>query len=198
VTERSLTRLARTSFDAPENITVGEIYQTLEELRAPRLPLKRSEPGLDGQGARLVEDGLRPIGAAIDPRLSPDQAKAWRKAVLLKLSNLPADVLVSAVRRALHTSFKFLGDVEPEVRAQAGIIEQERKVAIQRLERWKRDLERATAPALPAPEEKPLNEADIEAMNATMRSAGLATRWRLEGGEAVMVTGPSDERRMEQ
>ena len=198
VTEQSLVRIARTSFDAPEHVTPDGIAQALAELRAPKLPLKRAEVGLDGPMSRLVEDGLRPIGAAVDPRLSPEQAKAWRKALLLKLSNIPGDILVAAVRRSMHTTFRFLADVESDVRKQAEAIKQEQQIALMRLERWQRDLERAKVPAIAPPPPKPLTQADVDAMNGLMSSIGSATRWKLENGEAVMVSGPSTQRSSEE
>jgi hypothetical protein len=198
MTERSLARIARTSFDAPANVTLAEIENARGELATVSLPLKRLEAALNGEVSKWVEDALRPIGAAVDPRLSPEQAKAWRKALLVKLSNLPADVLLAAVRRSHHTAFKFLADVEADVRLQAEAVVKERRLALERLERWQRDLARAQAPALPAPDPKPVTQAEVDRMNALMRSAGLATRWKLEGGEAVMTTGPSEERRSEQ
>lgn len=192
MSEQSLARIALTSLDAPATATADELATAIAELSAPKLPLKRAEPGLDGQVSRLVEDGLRPIGAAVDPRLSPEQAKAWRKALLLKLSNIPGDVLVAAVRRSLHTSFRFLGDVEEDVRQQAERIKLERRVALMRLERWQRDLPQ-DVPALPAPEAKPITPEELEAVNSLMRSIGSATRYRLVGGEAVLEAGEGDQ-----
>lgn len=188
--ELALARTALTTGDRPADCTVPEIDAALEALK-PGLPLKRSEPGLDGQGARLAEDALRVIGAAVDPRMNNEQAKAWRKAVLLKLSNLPADVLVKAIRAAWHTSFRFLGDVEEEVRTQAKVIEGQRAAVKLRLERWRAELERALnpQPQLEAPKE-PATQEEVDRVNATLASAGVKTRYRLANGQIELDPDP--------
>lgn len=195
MTERSLARIARKSFEAPADLDPRELAAEIERLKAPALPLKREEVTLDGQKARLVEDSLRPIGAAIDPKMEREPARAWRKALLLKLSDLPGDVLIYATRQAVHDPFEFFSQVEKRIREHAADAIKQQQVALYRLERWQRELALAQAPALAAPEPKPVTQEEVDRMNDLMRSQRLATRWKLENGEAVMVTGPSEERR---
>lgn len=194
---RALVKLTRTSVDVPADIAPRDLASAIAELAAPLPALKHTEGALNGAASKMIEDTLRPIGAAIDPKMRPEDAKAWRKAMLLKLSNLPAETVVRAVRRAMHDPFEFFSQVETAIRKHAADITQERQVARMRLERWQRDLRRAQAPALPAPEAKPITQEEVDRLNAQMRAAGLATRWRLEDGEAVIETPPSNERRGE-
>jgi len=84
-------------------------------------PLKDVEPDCNGELSKQAGDILRPIGAKIAPQLSSEQATAWRKAVVLALSDLPPDVMILALRDAIHTPMKFLNEVEEAVRAKASI-----------------------------------------------------------------------------
>jgi hypothetical protein len=101
---RALVRAAFRQIDAPEDVKPDELVQAIEALKAPGVPLKRAEASLSGTASVMIENELRPIGAAVDPRLSADQAKAWRKALLVKLSDLPGDITIMAVRRSQHTA----------------------------------------------------------------------------------------------
>jgi len=40
----------------------------------------------------------------------------WRKAVVMALSDMPPDILLISLRKALHVPFKFLNEVEEAVR----------------------------------------------------------------------------------
>jgi hypothetical protein len=83
------------------------------------------------------------------------------------------------------------------VRLKVEEIRKERRTALLRLERWHRDLHRAQQPSLPAPEPEPVTQEEVDKLNALMAASGVATRWKLEDGEAVMTTPPSEERRGE-
>ena len=83
--------------------------------------LKEIEPECNGTISKQVGDLLRPIGAKIAPQLSSEQATAWRKALVMALSDLPPDVSILAIRKAIHTPMKFLNEVEEAVRAHASI-----------------------------------------------------------------------------
>lgn len=174
----------------------GDLADAIAELEHP-LSLKHLEPGLDGQIARLIEDALRPIGAALDPRLSSEQAKVWRKAVLLKLSDLPGPIALKAVRKAVHEPFQFFSEVDTAIRKIAADALAHQRLALFQLRRWQREIERAAnpLPALEPPPPEPVTQEEVDQLNATMRRSGCSTRWRLEDGEAVMAEPPSDKRR---
>lgn len=95
---------------------MGQPEQRLADMKARSRPLKLSEPATDGYLSRQAGDMLRPIGAKIAPHLSGEQATAWRKAVVMALSDLPAHAILSALPKALHKPMRFLSDVETEVR----------------------------------------------------------------------------------
>jgi hypothetical protein len=177
-----------------------EIAAAIEEMESA-LPLKQFEPALDGQTSRLIEDHLRPIGAKIDPRISAEQAQAWRKAMLLALSDLPSAVVLRSVREAVHRPYQFLNEVEAAVREIAAVHMENRRLALVRLKRWHAELERAAMPQpqLEAPaEDPPIEQEEVDALNATLRGAGVATRFgRDEAGKLTMITPASDKRRAE-
>jgi hypothetical protein len=162
----------------------AELAEAIAELEA-QLPLRNAEPGLDGQMSRLVEDTLRPLGAVIDPRISDEQAKAWRKGMLLALSDLPGPILVKAARRAAHTPASFLADVHAIIRKEATAALDQQRFALRRLVLWREAMERAAMPQ-PQIEHQPDSappQCEIDALNATMRSAGLKSRWRAVDGQ---------------
>lgn len=200
LTTRDLVRLVRLPMAERGDVpAVADLNAAIAELEA-MLPLKKAEPGLDGQASRLIEDALRPIGAAIDPRFPANDSKVWRKALLLKLSNLPGPIVLKAVRKAMHESFRFFGDVEPKVRELANEAAEHQRIALWRMKRWRDEIEKALnpQPMLEAPPPEPATQEEVDNLNASMKRCGIATRWKLEGGEIVMATAPSQERRSEQ
>lgn len=82
---------------------------------------KDIEPTSSGPISNDLSDNLRPIGAKIAPQLSGEQATAWRKAIVMALSDLPPDVALMAVRKTMHTPMQFLSEVETKVRENAAI-----------------------------------------------------------------------------
>jgi hypothetical protein len=180
-------RLAMSALERPEGLQAAEVDQAIAEIES-QLPLKRSEPGLDGQISRMIEDTLRPIGAALDPRIAPEQAKVWRKALLLKLSNLPGTIVLKATRKATHDPFHFFSEVEPAIRSHAEAALKHQAAALMRLKRWRAELERLAnpLPAIEAPPEEPVTQDEIDRMNVTMRRIGSNRRWRLADGEAEL------------
>lgn len=192
---RALVKLAAADVNRPEGLTVDQLDAALHDLKN-QLSLKNLEPGLDGLLSRTIEDSLRPIGASLDPRISADQARTWRKALLLKLSDIPGPVLVKAARQAVHERFNFFNEVEPAIaKLAADMLTRQRGLAM-RLERWKAELERAAAPqpAL-APPPEPATEEEVEELNQSLAALGMKTRFRIgESGEAEIAAPPSEER----
>lgn len=83
--------------------------------------LQSIEPDCAGPISNAISDNLRPIGAKIAPNLSGEQALAWRKAIVMALSDMPPDIVVLAVRKTLHTPMQFLSEVETKVRENAAL-----------------------------------------------------------------------------
>jgi hypothetical protein len=81
--------------------------------------VKDIEPTCAGPISNELSDNLRPVGAKIAPHLSGEQATAWRKAIVMALSDLPPDVALLAVRKTMHTPMQFLSEVETKVRENA-------------------------------------------------------------------------------
>lgn len=77
------------------------------------------EPDCAGPISNGISDSLRPIGAKIAPNLSAEQALAWRKAIVMALSDMPPDVIVLAVRKTIHAPMQFLSEVETKIRESA-------------------------------------------------------------------------------
>lgn len=162
----------------------AELEAAIAEL-GNELPLKSAEPGLDGQMSQLVDQALRIIGAAIDPKIAGEQAKAWRAGVIFRLSDLPGPILVKAVRRAAHSDTAFLGDMTGIIRKEAVAALDQQRLALRRLKLWHEATVRAAMPQPQIehqPDAAPTRE-QVDQLNATMRSAGLKSRWRIVGDE---------------
>ena len=175
------------------------LVAAIEELSSP-VTLADEDPGLSGNLAEAIENNLRPIGAKVSPTISDAQALAWRKAMVLALSDLPARIALYATGKAIHRPFKYLNEVEVVVREIATDAAERQQTARWRLKLWLEQVDRALMPQpqLAAPEEEPLGtQAEVDDLNATMRTCGLATRWALVEGRTVMVEPPSEERRAE-
>ncbi len=122
------------------------IGSVIESYVGSMQPLANVEPDLAGPRAEEVEDALRPIGAKVSPHFSPDQAEAWRKAMLLALSNLPTRVVIVAARKAIHDPFEFLSEVEPVIRRHAAEIHERHRTALKRLRAMEAEIQNALKP----------------------------------------------------
>lgn len=103
-------------------------------------PIKAFEPNCDGQFSRQLGDMLRPIGAKMAPHLSGEQATAWRKAMVMALSDLPPDIAINATQSAIHVPMQFLSEVETNIRKCAKDTITKMQVALGRLAELKPDL----------------------------------------------------------
>lgn len=176
----------------------GSLVAAIESMTNP-VTLAEEEPGLKGGLSTAIEDNLRPIGAKVAPTISDAQAEAWRKAMMLALSDLPARIALYATGKAVHRPYNFLNEIEFAVREIAAEASARQRVALARLQKWLREIDRAMIPQpqLAAPEEESGTQTEVDELNTTMRSCGLATRWVLVEGRVVMAEPPSEERRAE-
>lgn len=202
IDEREVIRLAtRQDFSVPAvegRVDITTVKEAIERLAFPP-PMKEQDPELSSAKARQIEARLKPIGAKIDPKIDAEQAFAWRKAVVLALSDLPANVVIEAAARAVHRPMQFLNEVDGVVREEALKVIHERKVIIARLEALKRAIERAQnqQPQLAA-EPMVWTQADVDLANESFRKTGLKIRYRIGAdGEVENYESSADEREAE-
>lgn len=94
----------------------GDLEKRRDELADRCKALHEIEPDCNGPLSRQAANLLCPIGAKVSPGLSHEQATAWRKAVVMALSDMPPDILLVSLRKTLHIPFRFLNEVEEAVR----------------------------------------------------------------------------------
>jgi hypothetical protein len=174
---------------AAATIPPDNIAQAIDELTAGTVALKTIDPALKGEEAIRVADALRPFGAKIAPTIRASEARAWRMALVIALSDLPPLIALRAAKRAIHVPMQFLNEVEGHIRAAATEMVEQQRVALVRLRRLHEELDRAlnAPPALPAPEPEPVTEEEVQQLNAFLRGCGVSTRYRLDGDQAVAV-----------
>lgn len=154
------------------------------------LPLKVVEPNgvafdekterfqFTGKRAKIIRDGLRPIGIKISGRMSTGEANAWFAAMILALSDLPFSYLRRAIDEVVHVPMKFLNEVETEIRIKAKASATRHNLALMNLKRLERELANPTVKALPRPE--PLRGDELQTINPALRSIGLGAGWLVE------------------
>lgn len=142
------------------------------------LPLADVEPDFAGKRSKDLRDWLRPIGIKLAPTMSPDQATAWLQAMVLALSDLPADIAIKAAKEALRVPMNFMNEVDAAIRDKASVMITRRANAIDRLRRLKAEIERPIAQprlvdAEPDRDTRPLTMQEIAALPIALRKIGL-------------------------
>lgn len=127
-----------------------------------------------------ILEGLKMIGRNIMPNASEETAAHWCGSIIAALSDLPATVVLPAVKDALHLPLKFGNEVHPAIRECAKKHQASYETAQLRLKNLKRELENPKQPRLPAPE--PTVEELIET-NYFFRKIGSPMRYFPETGE---------------
>jgi hypothetical protein len=163
---------------------VDGLTLAIARCRSELAPVPDDKLQLDNWRA-AVGERLKGIGAKIAPHLSVAQGDAWRAAMTDALADLPALVVLTAVKRAIHRPMQFVSEAEGVIRQIAGEVTSERQEAIARMERLKSEIERAAAPlpALPAPVEQPdLTSDEIRRLcrgdiGGPVLKMGLAAGW---------------------
>lgn len=162
-----------------DSVDPAQIQDALHDLSNP-VALRRLEPKLDGDFSRQIENSLRMIGAKIAATINDDQANAWRKAMVVALSDLPARIANHATAKAIHRPFRFLNEVEGVVREIASESIERQGIAKMRLERWLAELARA---AMPVPQiaapiaDEPMTFKEIRALTPDLRKMALGQGW---------------------
>lgn len=118
---------------------------------------------------------LKRLAAKISPTMGPEQAKAWMGAVTEALTDLPALVVLTAAKRALHRPMAFISEVEGVVREIAAQVLAEHQAAARRLRDLIQSVERANAAALAAPEafKRQYSAEQVARMSPHLRSIGI-------------------------
>lgn len=179
--------------DAPACIAAA-IAKCEHDLR----PVPKDDAGRAGWDA-AVDTQLTKLGAKVLPTAKPADTKVWRDAMVEALSDLPAMVSLTAAKRAIHRPFRFVGEIETEVRAIAAEILAERHAALAAFRRHAADIDRALnppAPALASPgADEPFTAEQIRRMSPDIRSMGLKAGFltQEEVDDALGITRQPDE-----
>jgi hypothetical protein len=98
---------------------VRDIPDALRAWKDQLIALKVAEPKLDGSESRKAKMAFLPLGAKLQPGMADDKAEVWTKAMVASLSNLPVRCILTAMRDALHKTFRFPTDLEEYLRSRA-------------------------------------------------------------------------------
>ncbi|MBP8233110.1 MAG: hypothetical protein KAY22_12455 [Rhizorhabdus sp.] len=173
--------------------TILEAEQTIRAHLAPApvedVARKEWEAALD--------ERLRRLAVKIAPGMSVAQGQQWRLVMVESLSDLPAVIVLTAAKRAIHRPMQYLNEVEGIVREIAGDMVATRKLALMRLAALREAIERASEPSLPPPAEEPWTEAMVDEANDRFRRLGISTRFRLVDGAVESYRADPDEREAE-
>ena len=124
-----------------------------------------------------IDERLRRLAVKVLPTARAADTQEWRSAMVDALSDLPAMVSLTAAKRAIHRPFRFIGDIETEVRQIADGLMLERAGRLAALRRHRDEIARAMAAtgALPAPPaEREITAIEIRALTPALRSLGIA------------------------
>ena len=157
--------------DAPACIAAA-IAKTEHDLR----PVPRDEDGR-GQWEAAIDTRLTRLAAKVLPTAKPADTTVWRDAMTDALCDLPAMVSLTAAKRAIHTPFRFIGEIEIAVREIADGILAERQAALAAFRRHAAEINAAlnpVAPAIASPvADAPITVDQIRAMTPQFRAMGL-------------------------
>jgi hypothetical protein len=168
--------------EAAALVGAADVAMAIGQFEAGLVPLGQAEPKLDGEGASLVRQWLRPIGMKIAPAMDEKVAGKWLSAVVMALRDFPAKVTAQAARAAIMIPMAYLNEVDGHVRAEAEKIMGRHRTALRRLRAMQEAIARAAAPERPqiaAPEDgaTPLSPAELRVMPPELRRIGLAQGW---------------------
>lgn len=130
-----------------------------------------------------MHERLRRLAVKVSPTASENQTKPWQDSMAEAFSDLPAMIALTAAKRAIHTPFRFIGEVEVEVRRIAVELTQRRHDRLRSLRRMQGDIERAMRPipTLPKHEPEPATPEEVARINGFLRSIGVRTQFADDG-----------------
>lgn len=140
-----------------------------------------------------MHERLRRLAVKVSPTASESQTKPWQDSMAEAFSDLPAMIALTAAKRAIHTPFRFIGEVEVEVRRIAVELAQRRQDRIRGLRRMQGDIERAmrAPPSLPAYSPEPATPEQMDRINGYLRSIGVRTQFADDG--STFQAAPPEE-----
>lgn len=130
-----------------------------------------------------LHERLRRLAVKVSPTATENQTKPWQDSMAEAFSDLPAMIALTAAKRAIHTPFRFIGEVEVEVRRIAVELTQRRHDRLRALRRMQADIERAkrTVPTLPEHAPAPPTLKEVGRINGYLRSIGVRTQFADDG-----------------
>lgn len=136
--------------------------------------VKRDHEGKWQGQCKASRDWLKPFGMMIAPGLAADARTNWLNALLVSLSDIPADIIQEAAQQAMHKPMTFLNEVHGAVRAIAETMLARRRLALARLHDLQAEIRRSgdTGNQLPPPPDE-LTFEDMRRMSPEMRKIGL-------------------------
>ena len=144
-----------------------------------------------------MHERLRRLAVKVNPTASPSQTKPWQDAMAEAFSDLPAMIALTAAKRAIHTPFRFIPEVEVEVRRIAVELLHRRHDRLRALRRMQSDIERAmrAPPSLPAYNPEPATPEQMDRINGYLRSIGVRTQFADDGStfQAAAPEEPDDD-----
>ncbi|CAN5575661.1 hypothetical protein BH10PSE14_BH10PSE14_06550 [soil metagenome] len=140
-----------------------------------------------------MDERLRRLAAKVLPTAG-EAAQAWREAMVEALSDLPAMIALTAARRAIHTPYRFIGEIEVEIRRIAADLESRRKSRLLIIAQMRRWLDHPAAIAAAAPEPfEPISEEARLRTNAFLRRIGIRTQLAADGDTYVLPDNAVDD-----
>lgn len=141
-----------------------------------------------------MHERLRRLAVKVSPTASEAQTKPWQDSMAEAFSDLPAMIALTAAKRAIHTPFRFIGEVEVEVRRIGVELVERRQERLRGLTRMRGEVERAMrpAPSLPAPEPAPPSPDAVRRTNAYLRSIGIGMQFADDGSTYVAPEAGTD------
>jgi len=136
-----------------------------------------------------MDERVRRLAAKVLPTAG-EAAQAWREAMVEALSDLPAMIALTAARRAIHTPFRFVGEIEVEIRRIAADLMVRRNSRLLLIAAARRKLDQPILIDAPEPSE-PISEAARLRTNAYLRRIGIGTQLAADG--EVYVLAPEAE-----
>lgn len=155
--------------------------------------LKDEEPERREVFFKLLRNALGPVLCKVAPSLSDDAAVRWKAAVAEALSNLPAELVITATQVALYEPLRLEprskdgqpryrpiqrpGEIETLIRQQAEIVRRRSVVRPQLLPR--------SPETVGPPPEPPATQADVDEMNQLSRHFSIKREWRLSADQRL-------------
>jgi hypothetical protein len=146
-----------------------------DRIRAELSPVP-VDPAQRAAWVAALDERLRRLAVKAAPGMAPAATEEWRSVMPDVLSDLPALIVLTAAKRALHRPMQFLNQIEPILREISDDLIAARRVALNKLADFRRSLD-AQAPAITDQTDRPLSPGEIRALKPEFRRIGLSQGW---------------------